>query len=51
VIWTIVPFIIVILMALPATKTIVAMKDTSNAVPHHQGHRLPVEVGLRLHQR
>ncbi|MFZ9298529.1 MAG: cytochrome c oxidase subunit II, partial [Hylemonella sp.] len=31
VVWTIVPFIIVILMALPATKTIVAMKDTSNA--------------------
>ena len=27
--WTIVPFIIVILMALPATKTVVAMKDTS----------------------
>ncbi len=31
VIWTIVPFIIVILMALPATKTIVASKDTSNS--------------------
>lgn len=29
IIWTIVPFIIVILMALPATKTVVAMKDTS----------------------
>lgn len=29
--WTIVPFLIVILMALPATKTVVAMKDTSNA--------------------
>lgn len=29
--WTIVPFIIVIGMALPATKTVVAMKDTSNA--------------------
>ncbi|MFZ6766823.1 cytochrome c oxidase subunit II [Undibacterium sp. Di26W] len=29
--WTIVPFIIVIVMALPATKTVVAMKDTSNA--------------------
>ena len=29
--WTIVPFIIVILMALPATKTVIAMKDTSNA--------------------
>jgi cytochrome c oxidase subunit 2 len=31
IIWTIVPFIIVILMALPATKVIVAMKDTTNA--------------------
>jgi cytochrome c oxidase subunit 2 len=29
--WTIVPFIIVVLMALPATRTVVAMKDTSNA--------------------
>ncbi|MDR3454882.1 MAG: cytochrome c oxidase subunit II [Rhodoferax sp.] len=29
--WTIVPFIIVILMALPATKIIVAAKDTTNA--------------------
>lgn len=29
--WTIVPFIIVIAMALPATKTVIAMKDTSNA--------------------
>ncbi len=28
--WTVVPFVIVILMALPATKTIVAMKDTSS---------------------
>ena len=31
IIWTVIPFIIVILMALPATKTIVAMKDTTNA--------------------
>jgi cytochrome c oxidase subunit II len=31
IIWTIVPFIIVIAMALPATKTVVAMKDTSSA--------------------
>ena len=29
--WTIVPFIILIFMALPATKTIIAMKDTSSA--------------------
>lgn len=31
VIWTIIPFIIVILMALPATKVLVASKDTTNA--------------------
>ena len=31
VIWTLIPFIIVILMALPATKVLVASKDTSNA--------------------
>jgi cytochrome c oxidase subunit 2 len=31
VVWTITPFIIVILMALPATKVVVAMKDTTNA--------------------
>ena len=29
--WTVIPFLIVIAMALPATKTVVAMKDTSNA--------------------
>ena len=29
--WTIIPFIIVIFMALPATKAVVAEKDTSNA--------------------
>ena len=29
VIWTVVPFLIVILMALPATRAVVAMKDTS----------------------
>jgi len=31
IIWTIVPFVIVIFMALPATKVVVAMKDTSSA--------------------
>jgi cytochrome c oxidase subunit 2 len=29
--WTVVPFVIVILMALPATRVVVAMKDTSAA--------------------
>ena len=31
IVWTMVPFVIVILMALPATKVVVAMKDTSAA--------------------
>ena len=29
--WTIVPFVILILMAIPATKTLIAMEDPSNA--------------------
>lgn len=31
IIWTVVPFIILIMMALPATKAVIAMKDTSDA--------------------
>jgi cytochrome c oxidase subunit 2 len=31
VVWTIIPFFIIIVMALPATRTVVAMKDTSSA--------------------
>ena len=31
IIWTVIPFIILIGMALPATKTVIAMKDTSSA--------------------
>jgi cytochrome c oxidase subunit II len=30
IIWTVIPFIILIIMAIPATKTVLAMKDTSN---------------------
>ncbi len=31
IVWTVIPFLIVIGMALPATKTVVAMKDTTNS--------------------
>lgn len=31
VVWTVIPFLIVIMMALPATKVVVAMKDTTNS--------------------
>ena len=30
IIWTVIPFVILIAMALPATKTVIAMKDTSS---------------------
>ncbi len=56
IIWTIVPFIIVVLMALPATKTVVAMKDTTNAdltvkVTGYQwkwGYVVPVDRKIRI---
>ncbi|MGZ8273537.1 MAG: cytochrome c oxidase subunit II transmembrane domain-containing protein, partial [Burkholderiaceae bacterium] len=31
IVWTVIPFIIIIIMALPATRTVVAMKDTTNS--------------------
>jgi cytochrome c oxidase subunit II len=52
--WTIVPFLILIGMAYPATKTVISMKDAASPDMTIK-HRLPVEVGLRLsagkHQR
>ena len=48
IIWTIIPFFILVGMAYPATKTIIAMKDTSSSGHHHQDDGLPVEMGLRL---
>ena len=38
VVWTIIPFLIVIGMALPATKVLVAQGHQQRR-PHHQGHR------------
>ncbi len=48
VVWTVIPFLILLFMAFPATKTILAMKDTVGARHDGQGHGLPVEVELRL---
>ncbi len=31
IVWTVIPFLIVVALAVPATKTVVAMKDTTNA--------------------
>jgi len=46
IVWTVVPFIIVILMALPATKVVVAMKDTTNADLTIKATGHAVEMGL-----
>ena len=45
IIWTIIPFIILIAMAIPATKTILAMKDTRS---RHDGqsHWPSVDMGV-----
>ena len=48
IVWTVIPFLILLFMAFPATKTILAMKDTQRAGTHDQGHRQPVELELRL---
>ncbi|KAF1010017.1 MAG: hypothetical protein E5299_01783 [Burkholderia gladioli] len=48
IIWTIVPFVIVVLMALPATKSVVEIEGRHQCRPDREGHRLPVERGLRL---
>ena len=45
------PFIIVICMALPATTARGGDEGHQQRRPDHQGHRLPVEVGLRLPAR
>ena len=48
IVWTVIPFLILLFMAFPATKTILAMKDTSAPGPDDQDHRQPVELELRL---
>lgn len=42
--WTIVPFLILIGMAYPATKTVISMKDAPSPDMTIKGHRLPVSL-------
>ena len=44
--WTVIPFIILVLMMFPATRTVLDMKRHVGRRHHDQGHRVPVEVGL-----
>jgi cytochrome c oxidase subunit 2 len=44
VIWTVIPILILVAMAWPATKTLIRMYDTTRIRDDGEGHRLPVDV-------
>ena len=46
--WTVIPFLILIGMAYPGDQDLLAMQRHRRPGHDHQGHRLPVEVALRL---
>jgi len=48
--WTIVPTLILIVMAIPATQVLVAMYDTGRR-HEHRSARLPVEVAVQVSRR
>ena len=47
IIWTIIPVIILVVMAIPAAEVIMKMEDSRNSELSIKGHRLPMEVGIR----
>ena len=44
--WTIIPILILIAIAVPATKTLILMEQTGDAEITLEGHRLPVEMEI-----
>ena len=50
IIWTVIPFVILIGMAWPGDQDPDRVQGHVQPRHHHQGHRLPVEMGLRLPQ-
>ena len=48
ILWTVIPALILIVIAWPVTKTVIAQKDTSAPDLTIKVTRLPVEMGLRL---
>ena len=51
VLWTIVPMLILVAMAVPATKTLIRMADARGCRFDHQGHWLSVALALRVSER
>ena len=48
IIWTVIPIVILVVMAIPATRVLIDMEDTSGAETGYQGHRLPMAVAVRI---
>ena len=48
VVWTVIPVVILIAMAIPAASTLIDDGGHAQLRAHRQGHRLPVEVAVRL---
>ena len=48
IVWTLIPVVILVAMAIPAAQTLVKIEDTREFAADHQGHRLPVEVAVRI---
>ena len=48
IIWTVIPIMILVAMAVPTAKTLIKIEDMGNVGAQHQGHGLPVEVGIRI---
>ena len=47
--WTMIPALILVVMAYPSAETLIRMDDARNPRSHRQSHRLPVEMALRLY--
>ena len=50
IVWTIIPILILVGMAIPATKTLIKMEQTG-CRHDHQSHRLSMEMEIRLYGR
>ena len=47
IIWTVIPVFILVALAVPAARTLIAIEDTEDGTDR-QDHRLPVEVGSTI---
>ena len=48
VIWTVIPVVILLIMAVPAAETMIRLEDSRDPDVSDHRHRLPVEVALQI---